>query len=188
MTHPLKVATPPKAPLALSSPPSPSPDPNQAPPLAVLAPFSGPAPTGATVQAPGAAVTRTPGPTLWEKECTTPPGLTSNATVVGSDTASAGLNATAARSNAAHKLAPSPLLLLLGAAILGSDPQGRVATGRGKGHVGRPPEATSASARPRDQARSAPFPDLAAMLGRGLDFQGRSLGGSGPKLPSCLSS
>lgn len=110
----------------------------------VRVPFSGPAPTGATAQAPGAAAVRTPGPTFWEKECTTPPGRTSNATVVGSDTASAGLNAAAASSNAAHKLAPPPFLLSLGAAILGSGPQGWGGDGtprgtRGasaRGHVG----------------------------------------------------
>lgn len=98
-------------------------------------------PRGHLAQASGAAAAVTPGPTLWEKVCTTPPGRTSNATVVGSDTASTGLSATAARSSAAHKLAPSPPFLLpLGAAILRSGPRRR--TGRGEGHVGRPPEAT----------------------------------------------
>lgn len=109
-------------PLRSVSPPSP---PDPAPP--VRAPSPGPAYACTIAQAPGVAEAHTPGPTFWEKECTTPPGRTSKATVVGSDTARAGLSATATRSSAAHKLtAPPPLfLLLLGAAILGSGSLGR---------------------------------------------------------------
>lgn len=120
--YPRRSATPQAPPPPVRFPPSP---PDPAPP--VRAPSPGPAYACTIAQAPGVAEAHTPGPTFWEKECTTPPGRTSKATVVGSDTARAGLSATATRSSAAHKLtAPPPLfLLLLGAAILGSGSLGR---------------------------------------------------------------
>lgn len=93
-------------------------------PLLRQQPLHGPRPCEHFAQAFSSSASVTPGPTFWEKVCTTPPGRTSNATVVGSDTASAGLSATAARSSVAHKPAPPPPSLLpLGAAMLGSGPQ-----------------------------------------------------------------
>lgn len=103
----------PKSPLLLRS------HPRSTNPLLRPHPISRPPPRGHFAQVSGSAAALTPGPTLWVKECTTPPGCTSNATVVGSDTDPAGLSATAARSRAGQKfVAPPPFLLLLGAAIL----------------------------------------------------------------------
>lgn len=136
---------------------------------------------------PSSAAALTPGPTFWEKECTTPPGCTSNATVVGSDTASAGLSAHAARSSAAHRPAPpAPLLLPLGAAILGPGRGANWWTERSEGHVRQPPEATSASARPRDPRA----PPLLPSWGRGLEVPARPRGARSrfrrPSLATCL--
>ena len=153
------------------SPPPPDPAPT------VRAPSPGPAPACTIAQAPGVAEAHTPGPTFWEKECTTPPGRTSKATVVGSDTARAGLSATATRSRAAHKLTapPPPFLLLLGAAILGSGSLGRDggrSAARDKWGVRRRPRR-----RRHDHViRSAPPVRPGRHLEAGLGSTGRVLG------------
>lgn len=87
---------------------------------------------------------------------------------MGSDTASAGLRATAARSSAAKQAAPQPTLFLLGAAILESGAAGGdERTRRGEGHVGRALRATSAS-RGHVTRNLRPFHCRGATLGRGL--------------------
>lgn len=143
-------------------------------------PFPTTRPRGLLAQASGSAAAVTPGPTFWEKVCTTPPGRTSNATVAGSDTAPAGLGATAARSSAAHRRAPPPppppSLLLLGAAILRPGPGARTSDGARRGTRG-------ASAEGHVSGGAITWPGA-----RGLARSGRHLGagrggasGAGPR-------